>query len=90
MRLLSRESNGKQRVYDLYVYGTHNFTVNGGIVVHNCDALRYWAIYWTRPNDRPDTPATVRWTDDQIEDYYNASQAEREMLIKKWGKPKNL
>lgn len=59
-------------------------------LTHAPDALRYFAIYWTRPNDRPETPATVRWTDDQIEDYYNASQAEREMLIKRWGKPTNL
>lgn len=59
-------------------------------LTHAPDALRYWAIYWTRPNDRPETPATVHWTEDQIEDYWNASQAEREMLIKRWGKPTNL
>lgn len=59
-------------------------------ITHSPDSARYFAIYWLRPNDRPETPATVRWTDDQIEDYWNASQAEREMLIKKWGKPTNL
>jgi len=29
----------------------------------------------------------VRWTDDQWQDYYNASPADQEMLIKLWGQP---
>ena len=59
-------------------------------ITHVCDALRGIAIYWTRPNDRPETPATVRWSQDQIEDYWRADQGEREYLIRKWGKPANL
>lgn len=30
-------------VYNMEVCGTHNFAVNGGIIVHNCmDAMRYF------------------------------------------------
>ena len=30
-------------VYNMEVDGTHNFAVNGGIIVHNCmDAFRYF------------------------------------------------
>lgn len=34
---------GKQDVYNMEVLGTHNFAVNGGLIVHNCmDAARYF------------------------------------------------
>nr|UVX80474.1 MAG: Terminase [Bacteriophage sp.] len=29
-------------VYNMTVDGTHNFAVNGGLVTHNCDAMRYF------------------------------------------------
>ena len=29
-------------VYNLTVDGTHNFAVVGGLVTHNCDAMRYF------------------------------------------------
>ena len=32
---------GYEDVYDMYVKNHHNFAVNGGTIVHNCDALRY-------------------------------------------------
>lgn len=32
---------GNEDVYDMYVKNNHNFAVNGGLIVHNCDALRY-------------------------------------------------
>lgn len=59
-------------------------------LTHAPDALRYWAIYWTRPNERPETPATVRWEQDQIEDYWRADAEGRNRLIARWGKPSNL
>ena len=34
--------SGKQDVYNMTVMQHHNFTVNGGYVVKNCDALRYY------------------------------------------------
>lgn len=31
-------------VYNMEVMGTHNFAVNGGVIVHNCmDDIRYFA-----------------------------------------------
>ena len=32
---------GYEDVYDMYVKNHHNFAVNGGFIVHNCDAVRY-------------------------------------------------
>lgn len=31
-------------VYNMYVDKHNNFAVNGGLIVHNCDSLRYFAI----------------------------------------------
>ncbi|KEH90607.1 hypothetical protein [Clostridium botulinum] len=34
---------GKEDVYNMEVENHHNFSVNGGLIVHNCmDALRYF------------------------------------------------
>lgn len=39
---VEREPN--EDVYNMEVMGTHNFAVNGGVIVHNCmDAIRYFA-----------------------------------------------
>ena len=58
-------------------------------ITHDPDALRYFSIAWTRPAEIPENPGTVRWTEDMLEDYRNASPSEREYLIGKWGKPNN-
>lgn len=37
------EEDGNEDVYNMEVSGTHCFSVNGGIIVHNCmDATRYF------------------------------------------------
>jgi phage terminase large subunit len=59
-------------------------------ITHAPDSLRYFAIYWTYPAPTLEG-ARVRYTEDQLEDYRNASQSEREYLIKKLGgKPTNI
>lgn len=56
-------------------------------ITHDPDALRYFAIAWTRPSPEVEEEGTVRWTVDQWEDYDRASPSEREYLIMRWGKP---
>ena len=37
------EIEPNEDVYNMEVIGTHNFAVNGGVIVHNCmDAIRYF------------------------------------------------
>ena len=37
------EIEPNEDVYNMEVIGTHNFAVNGGVIVHNCmDDLRYF------------------------------------------------
>ena len=38
------EVEPNEDVYNMEVMGTHNFAVNGGVIVHNCmDDIRYFA-----------------------------------------------
>ena len=57
-------------------------------ITHVPDALRYFAIFWWRPGEVEDKSKKAVWTRDMYEDYANASAAEREYLIRKYGKPK--
>jgi hypothetical protein len=56
-------------------------------ITHICDALRYFAVYWSRPNEVKDTTPERVWTQDMFEDYWNATDEEKKFLIKRWGKP---
>lgn len=55
-------------------------------ITHAPDALRGFAIYYTKPNDRKNGTRS-RWSDDMWQDYNSASKSEREYLIKKYGEP---
>lgn len=54
-------------------------------ITHAPDALRYFAIFYTRPNPEKESESKVVWTSDMLEDYYNASPEEQEYLINKYG-----
>lgn len=48
---------GFSDVYNMEVKDVHNFSINGGLVVHNCDALRYWCSAWrSAPQGAVDLP----------------------------------
>ena len=55
-------------------------------LTHAPDALRYFAIYWTHPPESPPVKK-VRYRSDLLEDYYNASEEERKIMIKRYGEP---
>lgn len=39
------EIEPNEDVYNMEVMGTHNFAVNGGVIVHNCmDEVRYFTM----------------------------------------------
>lgn len=41
MRVAGVRPLGTERVYNMTVRDAHCFAVEGGLVTHNCDALRY-------------------------------------------------
>ena len=58
---------GKMPVYNMSVDKYSNFKLSNGIIVHNCDMVRYYAVsrtLKTEPILEPEYP-----DDDQIEDY---------------------
>ena len=79
---------GKKPVYNLFVEDLHNFLIQGNVVSHNCDALRYYSIYWTHGAENPTEKKRTKWRQDQWEDYRNASVEDRKYLISIWGEPK--
>lgn len=56
-------------------------------ITHAPDALRYFAVAWTRPNDAVTETKKRRWTADMWEDYNNASPEQRIMLKERYGEP---
>lgn len=54
MKVIGKRKIPNEDVYNMEVDEHHNFAVNGGSIVHNCDALRYWCIMWTRPSKEPE------------------------------------
>ena len=55
-------------------------------ITHMPDALRYFAASWSRPVE-PEKPKRVRYPEDLMEDYMNASDEERKMIIARYGEP---
>lgn len=46
-KVVSVKKVGKEPVFNMYVEDNHNFAINGGLIVHNCDALRYFCTSYT-------------------------------------------
>lgn len=57
-------------------------------ITHSPDSLRYFAIYWTRPNPDQDNDLRVTYSPDLLKDYKRASPEERKIMIERYGKPK--
>lgn len=56
-------------------------------VTHSPDALRYFAIAWTRPAPETDRADRVKYSPDLLRDYRRASSAEKKMIEERYGKP---
>lgn len=57
-RVISVKRIGEEPVYNLEVDDTHCFAINGGFIVHNCEALRYGVM--TRPSPAKSKQAEVK------------------------------
>ena len=78
---------GKKPVYNMNVEDLHNFLIQGGIVSHNCDALRYFCVYWINPAVSVKTGKQIKWTEDMRHDYEVASKEMRKLIEEQWGVP---
>ena len=66
---------------NVYAKMPHNLT-------HAVDGLRYFCVYWTLPSDIVSDKTQKKWTDDMWEDYKNANESDKRLLIERWGEPK--
>jgi len=85
-RIIAIEYAGQADVYNMEVKDHHNFSICGGLIVHNCDALRYFVAGRPRAAEGKHKKP-VKWLDDQWEDYYHASEEDQKLLIQRWGNP---
>lgn len=78
-RCLQKIQKDKHRP-NVYAKEPHDLT-------HDVDSLRCFCVYWTAPADAKGIPTGKKWTSDMYEDYENASEADKIMLIRKYGEP---
>lgn len=78
-RCLQKIQKDKHRP-NVYAKEPHDLT-------HDVDSLRCFCVYWTAPASPSKGKADKKWTADMYEDYENASEADKLMLIKKYGEP---
>ena len=57
-------------------------------ITHAPDALRGFAIFYTRPNIETEPTRRTTWTEDMWQDYLAANEDERKYLKQKYGEPK--
>lgn len=55
-------------------------------ITHSPDALRYFAIYWTQPEDPP-SAKRVKYRKDILEDWMNGDEETREYIERRYGGP---
>lgn len=56
-------------------------------LTHSTDAIRYFCIYWTIAAENPINRKKIKWRLDMWEDYENANEHDKRILIEKWGEP---
>ena len=56
-------------------------------ITHAPDALRGFAIFYSRPNEKKSDALRAVWSADMWQDYENADEQERKYLKKKYGEP---
>ena len=65
---------------DVYAKEPHSLT-------HDCDSLRAFCVWWTSPAEPQNQTKKAVWEADQYEDYENANEQDKQILLEKWGNP---
>lgn len=56
-------------------------------LTHDVDSLRCFCVYWTAPADPTKKREKSKWTVDMYEDYQNANEVDKRLLLQMWGEP---
>ena len=66
---------------NIYANDPHDLT-------HDVDSLRYFCVYWTVEAEAKREKSRQKfWTEDMLEDYYNADEDGKAYLVAKYGEP---
>jgi hypothetical protein len=68
-RIVTKRYLGKRKVFNMEVEGLHNFVTAGGIVLHNCDMLRYYCVSRTMRAEAQEAEEAIEDDDENEEDY---------------------
>lgn len=68
MKIVAKRYLGKRKVFNMEVEELHNYITAGGIVLHNCDMLRYYCVSRTMRAEAQRAEAEVE-DDEPAEDY---------------------
>lgn len=66
-RIVAKRYLGRMPVYNMEVFGLHNFVTAFGTVLHNCDAVRYYCISRVLPAEVQAEKEEALWDDDEDE-----------------------
>jgi len=69
VKVIDIEYIGEEDVYNMEVETHHNFSINGGFIVHNCDAIRYFLA--DRPPSSDVVINNIKHYDDDFDDDKN-------------------
>ena len=68
-RIVTKRYLGKRKVFNMEVEGLHNYITAGGLVLHNCDMLRYYCVSRTMRAEAQEAEEAVEDEDENEEDY---------------------
>lgn len=54
VKIKSIEFDGYEDVFNMEVADHHNYSVNGGFILHNCDSIRYFVVSRPSPTAIPE------------------------------------
>ena len=70
MKIKSIKTVKNEPVYNLTIRKYHNFIASIGIVLKNCDALRYYCVNYTSPSKEKIDPIKMKfWMPSELEDF---------------------
>ena len=70
MKIISIKPAGVEPVYNMTVDEHHNYLIAGGLILKNCDALRYYAQLRTLPAQQIDEDEEEEWNNDTSYESY--------------------
>jgi hypothetical protein len=80
---------GKDDVYNMEVKDHHNYAVNGGLIISNCESIRYGCMSRPGKTEIYSSPDLSKLPVDCLEDWDRTRSSEdRIKLLERWGRNK--